>query len=120
MEPKRARAPQKDKEVAPEEAPGPLPALEKTRIVNEEGLAKVRLLAGTTTNEWGDTRLWPGSSRRNDLDATAYPIFYHAIATGLVAPFSPFLLAMLEHYQIQLLHLHPNSITILAIFAYTC
>ena len=72
------------------------------------------------TNEWGKTRLWPGSTRRRELDATAYPFFHHAIAAGLVAPFSPFFLAILEHYQIQLLHLHPNSITILAVFAFTC
>ena len=29
-------------------------------------------------------------------------------------------MGILEAYQIQLLHLHPNSILILAIFAYLC
>ena len=35
-------------------------------------------------------------------------------------PFSPFLEAVLAFYQIQLLHLHPNSVLILAVFAYLC
>ena len=35
-------------------------------------------------------------------------------------PYSPFLEAVLEFYQIQLLHLHPNSVLILSIFAYLC
>ena len=49
-----------------------------------------------------------------------YPIFLHTLYAGRVPPFSDFLLAILEVYQIQLLHLHPNSILILAIFAYFC
>jgi hypothetical protein len=36
------------------------------------------------------------------------------------APFSPFLLAILETYGIQAIHLHPKSITLLAVFAYAC
>ena len=35
-------------------------------------------------------------------------------------PFSPFLEAVLAFYQVQLLHLHPNSVLILAVFAYLC
>ena len=35
-------------------------------------------------------------------------------------PFSAFFCAILAHYQIQVLHLHPNSITLLAVFAYLC
>ena len=49
-----------------------------------------------------------------------YPIFLHTLFAGLVPPFSDFLMAVLETYQIQLLHLHPNSILILSIFAYLC
>jgi hypothetical protein len=39
---------------------------------------------------------------------------------GLVSPFSSFFKVVLEHYQISVLHLDPNSITILAIFAFWC
>ena len=49
-----------------------------------------------------------------------YPIFLHTLFAGLVPPFSDFLEAILETYQIQLLHLHPNSILIFSIFAYLC
>ena len=54
------------------------------------------------------------------LRAGYYPIFLHTLFAGLVPPFSHFLMAILDTYQIQLLHLHPNSILILSIFAYLC
>jgi hypothetical protein len=38
----------------------------------------------------------------------------------MVTPFSPFLLAILETYGIQVIHLHPKSITLLEVFAYAC
>ena len=49
-----------------------------------------------------------------------FPFFHHCIKAGLVPPFSPFFRAILEHYQIHVIHLQPNSITILAIFAFAC
>jgi hypothetical protein len=39
---------------------------------------------------------------------------------GLMLPFSPFLLAILETYGIQAIHLHPKSVALLAVFAYAC
>ena len=42
------------------------------------------------------------------------------IMLGLVPPFSPFFFEVLEFYRIQMLHLTPNSIFILAAFAYVC
>uniref|UniRef100_J3MDT2 Transposase (putative) gypsy type domain-containing protein n=1 Tax=Oryza brachyantha TaxID=4533 RepID=J3MDT2_ORYBR len=39
---------------------------------------------------------------------------------GLVPPFSPFFYDVLHFYGIQMLHLGPNSIFILAIFAHLC
>jgi hypothetical protein len=38
----------------------------------------------------------------------------------MVPPFSPFLLAILETYRIQAIHLHLRSIVLLAVFAYAC
>ena len=80
---------------------------------------KVRYLAASNTNEHKATRMKPASygSERSDGH---YPIFLHSLFAGLVPPFADFLEAILETYQIQLLHLHPNSILILAIFAYLC
>ena len=91
-------------------------ALPPSRI-NAAALAKVRYLAASNTNEHGVTEMRPTGSR---LPEGYYPIFLHTLYTGLVPPFSDFLFAILETYQIQLLHLHPNSILILAIFAYLC
>jgi hypothetical protein len=34
----------------------------------------------------------------------------------MVPPFSPFFLAILETYGIQTIHLHPNSVALLAVF----
>jgi hypothetical protein len=38
----------------------------------------------------------------------------------MVPPFSPFLLAILEMYGIQAIHLHPRSVALLVVFAYAC
>ena len=43
-----------------------------------------------------------------------------AIIAGLVPPFSEFFLAVLCQYNLQALHLHPNSVLLLGIFAYYC
>jgi hypothetical protein len=39
---------------------------------------------------------------------------------GLVTPFSSFFLVLLEHYGLQLQHLSPHSITLVAIFTHFC
>ena len=58
--------------------------------------------------------------RSPGLPKGLYPTFLHTITAGLVSLYSPFLEAVLEFYQIQLIHLHANSILILSIFAYLC
>ena len=45
-------------------------------------------------------------------------VFLHSIVARLVPSFSNFLLAILTHYDIHLIHLQSNSITILSIFAF--
>ena len=49
-----------------------------------------------------------------------YPFFVNFFFAGLVPPFSPFMEEILACYQICILHLHPNAILTLAIFAYFC
>jgi hypothetical protein len=39
---------------------------------------------------------------------------------GLVLPFSCFFLVLLEHYELQLQHLSPHSILLVAIFTHFC
>jgi hypothetical protein len=48
-------------------------------------------------------------------------IFFVAYAlAGLVPPLSSFFLMLLEYYRLQLQHLSPNSITLVAIFIHLC
>ena len=51
---------------------------------------------------------------------TEVPIFIDALWAGLLPPFSAFFNAVLEHYQIHMLHLNPQYVTLLAIFAFVC
>ena len=61
-----------------------------------------------------------GSAVPEGRESTFYPLFVSAIVAGLVPPFSKFFLAVLRLYNLLALHLHPNSILLLVIFAYYC
>jgi hypothetical protein len=50
----------------------------------------------------------------------AQPFFLFTVFAGMLLPFSPFLLVILEMYEIQAIHLHPRSVALLAVFAYAC
>ena len=69
-------------------------------------------------NEHGATALTPARSGRHA--SGLYPFFVHFFFAGLVLPFSQFMEEILACYQICILHLHPNAILTLAIFAYFC
>jgi hypothetical protein len=77
-------------------------------------------MVGSKNNEWGATCIWHGRVPRDTLPATAQPFFLFYVFAGLVLLFSPFFLAILETYGIQAIHLHPKSVTLLAVFAYAC
>ncbi|KAK1670524.1 hypothetical protein QYE76_058683 [Lolium multiflorum] len=64
--------------------------------------------------------MWLATAHFIDFPATAYPLILHFVTAGLVPPFSLFFTAILEHYQISVIRFHPNSVTILAIFAFWC
>ena len=123
MAPKKSAASSKGKAVAQGGEPAAMqrdgdfePALTGFRFEKEAQLDKVRHMAASATNEHGAMVL----KLANNSFGSFYPIFMHTLYAGLVPPFSDFFLAVLECYQIQVLHLHPNSILILAIFAYLC
>ena len=123
MAPKKATAASKGQAVVQGGEPAPLqqdrdfePALTGFRFKKKAQLEKVRHMAASATNEHGATVLKTVDNSFGDF----YPIFMHTLFAGLVPPFSDFFLAVLERYQIQVLHLHPNSILVLAIFAYLC
>jgi hypothetical protein len=100
--------------------PQPAAPLLESRIKSSHELQTVREMVGSKNNEWGATRIWNGRAPRDTLPATAQPFFLFSVFAGLVPPFSPFFLAILETYRIQAIHLHPKSITLLAVFAYAC
>ena len=96
------------------------PVLEVSRIGPGKVLDKANCMVAFSTNEHGATVLQAGTAKLDTLSARLYPFFYHTIFAGLIPPFSTFFLAILAHYQIQPLHLHPDSILILSIFAFYC
>jgi hypothetical protein len=90
-----------------------------SRIKSSRELQTVREMVGSKNNEWGATRIWHGRALRDTLPAMVQPFFLFFVFAGLV-PFAPFFLAILETYGIQAIHLHPKSVTLLAVFAYAC
>ena len=81
------------------------PALGRSRVLNDEAMDKVRPMLASSFNEWGETVAWPASRTRMARAATEVPNFINAV---------------LEHYQIHMLHLDPQSVTLLAILAFVC
>jgi hypothetical protein len=75
-------------------------------------------MVGSKNSEWGTTHIWHGWTPRDTLPATAQTFFLFLVFAGIVPPFSRFLLAILETYGIQAIHLHPRSVALLAVFAY--
>ena len=61
------------------------------------------------------TVIRPATEEPVEGDAVIFHDFY---AAGLVPPFSEFFLAVLETYGLHMLHLHPNAMVILSLFAY--
>src|SRR4051812_46729015 len=54
------------------------------------------------------------------MTATKITLHLHALWAGLIPPFSDFFNVVLSHYQINALHLDPQSIILLAVFAFVC
>jgi hypothetical protein len=57
-------------------------------------------MVGSKNSEWGATRMWHGWTSRETLPAMTQPFFLFSVFAGMVLPFSPFLLAILETYEI--------------------
>ena len=103
---------------------GPPPAIEpavgRSLVLNQEAMDKVRPVLATSFNEWGGTVAWPASRATIDRTATEVQFFIDALWAGLVPPFSAFFNAVLSHYQIHMLHLDPQSVSLLPVFAFGC
>ena len=87
--------------------------------VSEASLARVRQMAATHGVD-GAKVFKADFALPEGQGSTFYPLFVSAIVAGLVPPFPEFFFCVLRHYKLQALHLHPNSVLLLAIFAYYC
>ena len=100
--------------------PSVAPVVGQSTVLNQECLGRDSLALATVFNECGRTTAWPASHFSIDRIATEVPCFTDALWAGLVPPFSDFFNAVLSHYQIHLMHLSPESITLLSVFAFIC
>ena len=94
------------------------PALDYPNL-SEKNFALTRLMTVAQGSK-GATVLKAGSDQHESTGSTFYPLFVSAIIAGLVPPFSEFFFAVFRQYNLHALHLHPNSVLLLAIFAYYC
>ena len=95
------------------------PALEAPNV-SAKNLAVMQLLTAGENNEKGETVLQAGSAVPEAPKSFFYPFFMGSMAAGFVPPFSDFFYAVLQYYGLQALHLHPNSVLLLSIFAFYC
>jgi hypothetical protein len=94
-------------------APLPFPR----RLQEKKQLDAVRRLLGWTGSERAGL-VRRGSSSLADLDAGEFVLFTSYASCGLVPPVSAFLLLLLEEYGLQLQHLTPHSILLVAVFVH--
>ena len=94
------------------------PALERSTVVNREMLDKIRPKLAANSKEWNAMVGWPASLAMVDMVATEIPIHLHALLVGLISPFADFFNAVISHYQVHALHLDPQSILLLTVFAF--
>jgi hypothetical protein len=89
----------------------------QTRVKGDRELQTIHEMVGRKNSEWGATCIWHGWTLPDTLPAMVQPFFLFFVFAGMVPPFSPFLMAILESYGIQAIHLHPRSVALLAVFA---
>ncbi|KAE8801954.1 hypothetical protein D1007_22213 [Hordeum vulgare] len=104
------------------EAQGPAlaPPLLEWSLSKDVDLAPVLPCSAAESNEHGRTLMWPRTIEERPASKVEYPFFLHGVFAGLVPPVSSFFTAILNHYGIQVLHLQPNSILLLSVFAFYC
>jgi hypothetical protein len=78
----------------------PVAPLLESHIKSNREPQTIHEMVGSKNSEWGATRIWHGRMPREALPVTAQPFFLFSVFAGLVPPFSPFLLVILETYGI--------------------
>jgi hypothetical protein len=104
--------------MAPKTRGGSAPILPESRLNNEEGLGKLRN-ALVPAGRRGANVVRPATFPPNPRVNETVMLSSFALA-GLIPPFSAFFLAVLEDFNVHLLHLAPNSVMMLAVFAHLC
>ena len=95
------------------------PGLEAPNV-SAKNLAVTQLLTVGENNDKGETTLRAGSTVPEAPKSSYYPFFMGSIVTGLIPLFFDYFYAVLQHYGLHALHLHPNSVLLLSIFAFYC
>ena len=88
--------------------------------VTGEKLQTMLLLTASDDNEWKKTMLGVSTAVVELASSNFFPFFMHNVYSGLVPQFSHFLFTVLNRYGLHALHIHPNSILLLSIFAFYC
>ncbi|KAE8797273.1 hypothetical protein D1007_27518 [Hordeum vulgare] len=97
---------------------GPAPAPMLMAHFKDVDLTLVLPWTAAKSSEHVRYSIWPGAIAKRPAFKAVYPLFLHSVFAGLVPPFSSFITAILNHYGIEALHLQPNSILILSVFAF--
>ena len=72
-------------------------------LASDESIGQAKLMVATKQNEWGATRV--SHTPEGQIARPLVPFFLHTVLRGLYPPFSAFFYVILDHYQIQVLHL---------------
>ncbi|KAE8817730.1 hypothetical protein D1007_04592 [Hordeum vulgare] len=102
------------------QGPAPAPLLLECALSKDMDLVPVLPWIATESKEHEQTPIWTGTMEKRPATKGAYSFFLHNVSAGLVPPFSRFFNAFLNHYGIQVLHLQPNSVLLLSVFAFYC
>jgi hypothetical protein len=91
--------------------------LPTSHLLLESNLMKLSRLLGWQPLGY-DGKVWCGVVSPRDLRPGEFIFFSPYALAGLMLPFSSFLFTLLETYDLQLHHLSPHSITLVAIFVH--
>ena len=95
-------------------------SLAPSSVGHNAALARLELMVAKASSDHPTTVVRMGSALPSALPVNAYPFFSGSVMAGLVPPFSPFLMAVLDHYGVQPLHLRPDSYLLLSIYTFYC
>ncbi|KAE8813028.1 hypothetical protein D1007_09791 [Hordeum vulgare] len=100
------------------QGPAPAPPLLECSLSKDVDLTPVLPSMAAKSSEHEQTMIWHGAIVKRPPSKAVYPFFLHSVFVGLVPPFSSFFTVILNHYGILALHLQPNSIFLLSVFAF--